>query len=410
MAEVLIAPRPAKAVIPRRHTDEGCAASRGRRHPIIILPGIARSSLSTASLRRWLRALDFEVVFQPFPWRGTGDLRRNAALLRRRLQELKVLLQAGRLLLVCQGESGLIFRYCMEKLGWLDFVQRAVFLGTPMRGTRRHLLTPLPRGCRQVAPASPFIRELMENEGDPRFASRYVSIYSGRGAFLLPGPSGELDGALNMRLGWPCPDQELARSRRVLTLMLPLLAEEGREAERHESGEESLAHLRELDRMVRENPDDPQALIMRGRFFLEKGCSQLAIRDLGAALRVRQELPEAYLLRALAYRRLLRFGENPIHNLSLQDLSRAIRLRPGFADAYFQRGVCYALLGMWEEAMEDWDHALILNRDHHAAYLARGLGRMRRGESRSAREDFLEVLRLHPDNPDALRLLREIEG
>ena len=382
----------------------------GRRYPVVVFPGISRSALSTASLRRRLQALDFEVIFQPFPWRGMGDMRSNAASLRRRLQELKVLLHAGRLVVICQGESGLIFRFCMEKMGWLDFIRRAVFLGTPMHGTLRHLLTPLPRGCRQALPGSEFIRELEEDEADGRFAACYVSVYSGRGPLFLPTASGYLEGAVNVRLGWYCPDGDLARSRKVLAVILPFLVEEGGEEERGKGEEETLVHLGELDRLVREHPDDPQALVMRARFFLEKGCSELAIRDLNSALRMKRELPEAYLLRGVAHRRRLRPGENPIHNLSLQDLSRAIRLKPGFAEAYFQRGVCHALLGMWDDALEDWDHTLILNRDHHAAYLARGLARLRRGETRQAREDFREVLRLHPDNPDALRLLRETEG
>ncbi len=380
MAEVNIAPKPAKSDLPKKLRREECIGAFGHRYPVVILQGMARSAFSVAPLYGWLQELEHEVSLQPFPWRGTGDVRRNADFLRWRLEELKALLHAPRLLVICQGESGLILRYCMEKLRWLDFVQLAVFLGTPMRGTWRHVPFPLLPGCRQVLPSSGLIKELRESEGDSRFASRYVSVFSGRDYLFLPSAGSELPGARNIKLGWYCPNRELARSRRVLALLLEVMREDLRERQGSPIGRDALEHLKELDRMVDENPADPQVLLMRGRFFLERGCSEPALKDLNAALRIKKDMPEALLLRAVAYRRRLRYGENPLHNRSLQDLSRAIRLRPGFAEAYFQRGVCHALLGLWEQAREDLDHALILNRDYHAAYLVRALARLRQGE------------------------------
>jgi tetratricopeptide (TPR) repeat protein len=86
------------------------------------------------------------------------------------------------------------------------------------------------------------------------------------------------------------------------------------------------------------------------------------------------------MLRGKALRRKMSYDENPIYNRAIRDFNQVIRLKPGWADAYYERGVCYALLNAWTDAVDSWDRALIINRDLYPAYLARGLGRRKRGD------------------------------
>ncbi len=409
MDDVYIPPKPPKAVIRKHDGAQACDEARSRRNPIIVVPGLGRSSISSMSLRNRLQQLEYEVYLLPLPYYGLGDAVKTAHYLGMKLDEFKILLSTSHLDVICQGGSGLVMRYCLEKLGRSRYLERVVFLGTMMRGTYRLFYLPLLKTPRQVMPVSSFMRELNSAEPAPDLASKYVSIYSRYGSFLIPGGSGFLRGIRNIKVKWLCSNPDLSRSRRVLTLLLDVLQqrrETGEEATRDSAG---MRQLQEADQAVQEHPEDANALVVRGRFYLERGCWDLAVHDLNAAIRLKPDLSEAYFLRAMAMRRKIRYDENPIHNRSILDLSRTIRLKPGYAEAYYERGVCHALLNVWDEAIEDWDHALILNRDYHAAYLARGLALSKMGNHRGALEDFKEVLRLHPDNQDAVRMISELE-
>lgn len=408
MADISIPPKPRKAATSRSDDAHVCARGRGRRYPTIIVQGIGRSSASTNSLRNHLQQLEQEVYFLPLPLYGLGDIVKNAYYVQKKMDEFKILLSASHLDVICQGEAGLVVRYCLERLGQLKYLNKVIFLGTPARGTCRLVLLPLMPASRQVMPFSTITKWLSASPALPEVAHKYVSIYSRYGGCYLPGKSGYLPGAYNLKIRWLCSNPNLTRSRRVLTLLLDILEEGDASGEAAPRDGGSLRQLHEATEVIREQPEDAGALVIRGKFYLERGCWDPAIQDLSAAIKLKQDLPDAYFLRAMAYRRKIRYDENPIHNRAVRDLSRTIRMKPGFAEAYYERGVCHALLNVWNEALEDWEHALILNRDYHAAYLARGLARRKMGDVREALEDFKEVLRLHPDNQDAMRMIAEI--
>jgi tetratricopeptide (TPR) repeat protein len=408
MADISIPPKPRKAATSRSDDAHVCARAKVRRYPLVIVQGIGRSSASSNSLRNHFQQLEHEVYFLPLPLYGLGDIVKNAYYLQRKMDEFKILLSASHLDVICQGEAGLVLRYCLERLGQLKYLNKVIFLGTPTRGTYRLILLPLMPASRQVMPFSSIIKWLGASPALPEAAHRYVSIYSRYGSFYLPGRSGYLPGAHNVKIRWLCSSPNLTRSRRVLTLLLDILEERDASGEATPRDAESARQLQEASEIIREQPEDAGALVIRGKYYLERSCWDLAIQDLSAAIKLKQDLPDAYFLRAMAFRRKLRYDENPIHNRAVRDLSRTISMKPGFAEAYYERGVCYALLNVWSEALEDWEHALILNRDYHAAYLARGLARRKMGDTREAFEDFKEVLRLHPDNQDAVRMIAEL--
>ena len=95
-------------------------------------------------------------------------------------------------------------------------------------------------------------------------------------------------------------------------------------------------------------------------------------------------------------------GEMMCEAITKSELEK--RLNSGYYGSKFQ---------MYEKMPEEpdmnfWDRALIIDRDLYPAYLARGLGRMKKGDFAGAAEDFTEVLRIQPDEPEATRFLSEL--
>jgi tetratricopeptide (TPR) repeat protein len=324
------------------------------------------------------------------------------------MEEIRVLLGVRRLSVVGHGLGGLVARSTVEELEGRDFLGRLVMLGTANNGSWSRLPFFFFKAARQTLPSSSFLRELNEafdlmlgSEDKPP----YASIYTPYDLTVIPSGNARLEGALNIRLKWFLTHHALIRSRRVLGIIASLLENEScGEAE----DEEADFLLQELNECLADDPHNEANLLRRGKLLLDHGYYDLAIRDLTRLIRLRSDSGEAYMLRGQALRHKMSYDENPIYNRAIRDFNQVIRLRPGWAEAYYERGVCYALLNAWTEAVDNWDRALILNRDLYQAYLARGLGRRKRGDISGAVKDFTEVLRIQPDEPEALRFLSEL--
>jgi tetratricopeptide (TPR) repeat protein len=323
------------------------------------------------------------------------------------MEEVRVLLGVRRLSVVGQGLGGLVARCTVEEMGGRDYLGRLIMLGTANNGSYSCLPCFVFTAARQMLPGSPFLEELNEaydgmlgNEMEPP----YATIYSPYDMTTIPTRNAGLEGSLNLKLGWFCTHFGLIRSRRVLGVVADLL--EGEAVEEIPKGEDDL--LRELSETLDEDLHNENNLLRRGILLLDNGYYELAIRDLTRLVRLRPDFAEAHMMRGKALRRKMSYDENPIYNRAIRDFNQVIRLRPGWAEAYYERGVCYALLNAWAEAVENWDRALILNRDLYQAYLARGLGRHKKGDISGAIKDFTEVLRIQPDEPEALRFISEL--
>ncbi|NPV58150.1 MAG: tetratricopeptide repeat protein [Actinobacteria bacterium] len=389
---------------------EEIEAARMGRNPVLFLPGFLRLNALTSTMRRRLKNLDFEVYTMRPPFLGSGDLRRYAQALREKMREMRVLLGARKLSLIGQGTGGLAARYAVEQLGAHEYLDKLVMLGTPNHGSLSFYPFGLFAAAREALPTSAFLHAL--NEGyrkirDEDELSIYVSIYTPLDLAVVPWWSSRLEGAENLRARWPTTHMGLVRSRRIAQVVAGLLeGEAGHGAAAADRGENLL--LRELTENLEKNPMDEGDLFRRGRLLFDHGYFSLAVKDFTRLIKLRPDLPEAYMLRGKALRRKINPGENPIYNRAVRDFNQAIRMKPGWAEAYYERGVCYALLNAWPEAVDSWDRALIIDRDLYPAYLARGLGRMKRGDFAGAVEDFTEVLRIQPDEPEATRFLSEL--
>jgi hypothetical protein len=327
-----------------------------------------------------------------------------------KMEEFRVLLGVRRLSLVGQGLGGLVARFAVEQMGAKDYLGRLVMLGTPNHGSYTFYPFFLFKAAREMFPSSAFLANLSAGYRDELADGTvfpYVSLFTSKDLAVIPWSNCRLEGTDNVRVGWFCTHMGLVRSKNLMGIMVGMLEGEEAEAEGFvEEDEEAL--LQELNLSLQEEPQDEGDLFRRGKLLLDRGYYIWAVRDLSRLIKLKSDFPEAYMLRGKALRRKMSYDENPIYNRAIRDFNQVIRLKPGWAEAYYERGVCYALLNAWSDAVDSWDRALILNRDLYPAYLARGLGRRKKGDVTGAVEDFTEVLRIQPDEPEALRFLSEM--
>ena len=399
-----------KAPLSKEGFPQRLSPSRRSRDPILYVPGFFRFYILSSAMRRRLKNLDFEVYIMRLPNFAAGDIRKSARILIKKMEELRVLLGVRRLSLIGQGLGGLVARYAVEQLGAGEYLGRLVMLGTPNYGSYSfYPLIPF-KAARQMLPFSSFMVNISSDyrgmlEEGPGFP--YVSIYTPYDLAVTPPSNCRLQGVENLRVGWFCSHMGLIRSRNLMGIIVDIL-------ERSDHNEESFSQededglLSELTMLLQEDDQDEGDLFRRGKLLLDRGYYGWAIKDLSRLIKIRPDLPEAYMLRGQALRRKISYDENPIYNRAIRDFNQVIRRKPGWAEAYYERGVCYALLNDWSDALDSWDRALILNRDLYQAYLARGLGRRRKGDIAGAVEDFTEVLRIQPDEPEALRFLSDM--
>jgi len=408
--EERILARKDKAPFAREGFPERLSPARRRRDPVLFVPGFLRFSFLSSAFRRRLKNLDYEVYTIRMPNFAVGDIRKGARILMDKMEEMRVLLGVRRLSLVGQGLGGLVARFAVEQMGANEYISRLVMLGTPNHGSYSLYPFFIFKAAREMFPASAFLvnlssaynRVLEEDTDLP-----YVSLYTSKDLAVVPWTNCRLEGAENVRVGWFCTHRGLIRSRNLMGILQAWLESADGDPENHMKEDED-ALLEELSLSLEEEPQDEGDLFRRGKLLLDGGYYVWAVRDLSRLIKLRPDFPEAYMLRGKALRRKMGYDENPIYNRAIRDFNQVIRLKPGWADAYYERGVCYALLNAWPDAVDSWDRALIINRDLYPAYLARGLGRRKRGDIAGAVEDFTEVLRIQPDEPEALRYLSEL--
>ncbi len=379
------------------------------RRPVLFVPGFLTTYIHSAMMRKRLQSFDFEVYNLSLPRFAAGSLEHSARELKRKVEEIGILLDAEGIRLVCFGAGGLAARYYAESLGGATRIERAVMLATPHHGSRLAWLGAWAPAAREMMRDADFLEDLRKKEdsGHPVLGS-YANVFTPWDGVVIPSGSCALKGADNLKLGWVCPHSALLWSQRVLQVVMDALAETRSVAGSVPEARQARARFQEISEFVAENPGEAGAFFSRGTLLAEHGHWGAAIRDLDRAIQLRPDFTEALYLRAQAFSRKLRYDENPLQCQAIRDFNLVIKAKPGHVEAYHQRGVCYALLSDWRAAVDSWDQVLILNRDYFPAYLARGLGHIRLGEPDMARDDLREVLRLQPDNAEAARLLQEL--
>ncbi|MDI6751771.1 MAG: tetratricopeptide repeat protein, partial [bacterium] len=115
------------------------------------------------------------------------------------------------------------------------------------------------------------------------------------------------------------------------------------------------------------DPEDADAYYNRGVVYDDIGDYDLAIKDFTQAIKLDLKNAAAYNSRGLAY------DDKGDDDLAIKDFTQAIELNPKYADAYLNRGVVYYYKGDYDLAIKDFTQVIELNPKYADAYLNRGV-------------------------------------
>lgn len=152
-------------------------------------------------------------------------------------------------------------------------------------------------------------------------------------------------------------------------------------------------NIASLTEVIKNNPNDANALNLRGAAFGQAGDYERAIADFNAALSINPDFPQAYANRALIHVRLKQLPQ------AVADYDRAVSIDPNYAPAYVGRGNIYRLQKNYSQAIADFTRAIEIEPDP-VAHFNRGLSRQAIGQHGPAVDDFDNALGFRPDSPD----------
>ncbi len=119
--------------------------------------------------------------------------------------------------------------------------------------------------------------------------------------------------------------------------------------------EHKLVALKELNLVLKANPESFIAYKLRGTINLELGLKKEALADLTLATQLNMEDDSAFNLLGIS---LLALGQKME---ALESFSRSIELNPKNQQAFFNRGRARYSLEMKQEAIADFKQAIILD-------------------------------------------------
>ncbi len=154
----------------------------------------------------------------------------------------------------------------------------------------------------------------------------------------------------------------------------------------------------EHDGMVNSSEEHAALHSNAGNKLYSKGDFLGARREFTYAIRLNPGPAGVYYNRGNANFRLRFYKE------ALEDYSEAVRLMPSFVMAWANRGNSLSALGRLDEALESLDAAAALEPHNRYVLFNRGFVHGRRRDYAAAQADFTNVLKINPDDVDALVL------
>ena len=151
--------------------------------------------------------------------------------------------------------------------------------------------------------------------------------------------------------------------------------------------------IEELDTLIRIEPGNADAYLLRGIVRGYSGLYDNVIADMSEVLRIDPGNATAYHYRGMAY------GERDEFDEAIADMNAVIQLEPAHGDAHRVRGDCRRYRAEYDLAIADFDAALGIDPDDAASYRSRGAARRMKLEFERAISDYDAALRLEPEDP-----------
>lgn len=155
-------------------------------------------------------------------------------------------------------------------------------------------------------------------------------------------------------------------------------------------------NIASLSEVIKANPNDANALNLRGAAYGQAGEYEKALNDFNAALSVSPQYYQAYANRALIFSRGNKLDQ------ALADYNQALRIDPKYSIALVGRGTVHRMRNNHPAAVADFSAALE-NQGDPVAYFNRGLSRQAMGEHKLALDDFENTLGFRPEAPEVFQ-------
>ena len=144
------------------------------------------------------------------------------------------------------------------------------------------------------------------------------------------------------------------------------------------------------------NPKSENLDLELGRLYLANKDTSAAIVAFDLAILNDPRKPHAFGARA--FLAMIKNAEDDAH----KDYSKAIENGSEFAGDYINRGILNVKRYKFNQALNDYNFAILLDRNNSLAYYNRALLRNNLGDKNNALSDLQRVLELNPDNYEAI--------
>jgi tetratricopeptide (TPR) repeat protein len=155
--------------------------------------------------------------------------------------------------------------------------------------------------------------------------------------------------------------------------------------------------IEEYDAVIRRDPNNVEAYILRGIAYANKGDDDKAMADYNQAIQLDPNEIEAYVNRGCAY------FNTDINDKALTDFDQAIRLDPNDARAYYFRGWVYLMKDDFDKAIAEYSQAIDKKPDYIDAYKKRAEMYKAKKDYDRAIADFDQVIRLKPNDAEVYK-------
>jgi tetratricopeptide (TPR) repeat protein len=139
---------------------------------------------------------------------------------------------------------------------------------------------------------------------------------------------------------------------------------------------------------------DPDIYYGRGLAYYFKGNYSSALNDLGQAIALKPDYPDANKYHGLAN------YKSRYYDMAITDFDKMIASEPNNAEAYNYRGLAYAAKGKCDPAIRDYNKAIRENAEYAEAYNNRGVCQ-KDTDRNGAIKDFEAAIRINPSYADA---------